>query len=346
MLMLPLTRPACKSLSLALAIVVPWILLPGKAVHAQHPAVTPLVTNFEGFGLGSDGSNLFFTHFSPSRIYSVPLAGGTPTQLYSYSTGSPFDVTALGANLFWIDPNSGPGTDTQILRAPKNGSGPITPIYTGSSVGQPIVDGSSIATNGVLLFTADEVNGRVHRLNPDGTGLIQLGPDRYTGGFSTEHLNRITVSATTAYIADAGFSNGSITITPKVVSIPTSGDTFTTLHAGAPFNYLSGIALDAANNTLYLSDQGPNRIWKMSTSGGPPELLLTDPRFGTLDDIEFVNGYLYLTDRGAETVWKVDLAAVPEPSSFLLIGCSAAACGYYLWKKHRRNSERTELAHA
>lgn len=122
--------------------------------------------------IATDGVTLFVTGVNSSdtqSIFSLPIGGGKVSRLYP--AFNPNEITIIGSNLFWIDPNSGPITDTQILRAPKSGAGPITAIYTGSLVGQPIVDGVGITTDGVKLYTADEVQGRVHRLSPDGSGL-------------------------------------------------------------------------------------------------------------------------------------------------------------------------------
>ena len=126
-----------------------------------------------------------------SRIWAIPITGGAATRLYSSpwtSTGGccAVSVAVIGNDLFWIDPNSGPITDTQILRAPKSGGGPVTAIYTGAFVGQPIVDGLGLTTDSVELFTADAVQGRVHSLNPDGSDLTFLAPG--TEGF--QHRTR------------------------------------------------------------------------------------------------------------------------------------------------------------
>ncbi len=108
-------------------------------------------------GIANDGSNLFVTKGNPgANILSVPVAGGAITPLYTYTGGavSPLGITVLGSSLYWIDPNSGPFTDPEILKAPKDGSGPVSRIMTGSSLGFPfgVLDGSGITTDGTRLY--------------------------------------------------------------------------------------------------------------------------------------------------------------------------------------------------
>ena len=184
--------------------------------------------------LSTDGTDIFATgaNSGVNSVFKVPLGGGAAVPVYSNVGPSPSALVVAGSDLIWIDANSGPTTDTQILKAPKDGSGKPIPIYTGANVGQPIVDGYGLAFDGAKLYTADEVQGRVHGLNFDGSNLAQIGPNRYTGFFETEHINTIAESGGILYVADSGCKpcrDGS-TQTPKIVSIPTNGQTFTTFH--------------------------------------------------------------------------------------------------------------------
>jgi hypothetical protein len=263
------------------------------------------------------------------------------TTLYGGLT-SPNDITTIGSQLFWIDANSGPITDTQILKAPKSGGGSITAIYTGALVGQPIVDGSGITTDGTRLYTADEVQGRVHRLNPDGSGLTQLGGNRYGGFFDREHFNSIAVNDGIVYIADQGKSGFSDT-PPRVQSIPVGGGSFSTLFTGDSATFSpNGIAV--GSDTIFLTNR--NQILEMPLTGGTPTLLVSDPRFSThLAGLTFFNDALYVAD-GAGAIWKVDLAqtsAVPEPGSLTLFGIGALTLFSYGCCRQRKASIRTRF---
>ncbi|MHC4547239.1 MAG: PEP-CTERM sorting domain-containing protein [Planctomycetota bacterium] len=287
-----------------------------------HAGPVTLVASAPGLRLNditTDGTTLFVPALSGTAwsIRTAPIGGGSLSFLYA--AFNPLDITVLGADLFWIDPNSGPITDTQILRAPKSGAGPVTAIYTGAFVGQPIVDGSGIETDGTKLYTADEVQGRVHSLNPSGSGLVQLDGARYGGFFSTEHLNTIAVGGGTLFIADSGRAG---VITPGIYTIPATGGSFSTLFAGAPFVNGGPEGIAYGMGTVYVV-QGTT-IYSMPATGGPLTAF-TSPLFTSLAGITFHAGALYVTDNtpNGGHIWRVDL--IPEPSGLLLLGAGLAA---------------------
>ena len=242
----------------------------------------------------TDGPTLFVVNQSSvpdkSNILSMSIAGGTVKKLYT-GLRSPSGITTLGNSLFWIDPNSGPVGDTQILAAPKDASGPFHPIYTGSSVGQPILDGSGITTDGTSFFTVDAFQGRVHRLNPDGSGLALL-VSRFPAG--AEHFQQIDESSGVLYIVDAK--------RPGVSSLPKTGGAFTPLHIGAPFVCPSAIAVrrDSAPgpNQLFVADPCTNTLWGLPTYGGTPIALLSGPPLISIDGLVFDSDVLYASDSG------------------------------------------------
>jgi hypothetical protein len=308
--------------------------------------VTPVVSDerlADVRGITSDGMNLYVTATGGGvqpfgRIYSIATGGGMLNQLYGYNGASvpgqvnPLAITTSGSNLYWIDAQSGPATDTQIFTAPRDGSGPITAIYTGSSTGQPIVDGSGIATDGARLYTADEVQGRVHSLNLDGTGITQLDGNRYGGFFDREHANWVDVKAGVIYIADSGRAGFSDT-PPRIQSISTSGGSFSDLYQGTLPDFHPG-GLAVGTDTIFLTNG--NQILEMPLSGGIPTLLVADSRFGSLGNLTFVNDALYVNDAQAETIWKVSLSTVPEPSSFILLALGGLGMLGYLVRTENR----------
>jgi hypothetical protein len=256
--------------------------------------------------LTTDGTNLFVTGVSPDNsqhVFVVSPLGGAATALFT--AGGPQQITLAGANIFWIDPNSGPITDMQILEAAANGSGPVTAIYTGSNVGQPIVDGSGMASDGILLYAADEVAGTVWRMKLDGSALTQVGPARYSGGFGPEHLNTVAVSQGVIYLADHGSSGSGIF--PAVVSISTNGGSFTTLASGSPLVTPSGIAV--GNGSVYISDPGAgNTIWQLPIGGGTPVALISGGVFKQIQGLCFLNGNLYVADNTAGAIYSITAA--------------------------------------
>jgi hypothetical protein len=263
--------------------------------------------------------NRYGTVGGDGTIVCFPYVGGPVTVRYNTwgSSGvlSPLGITRAGSDLFWVDSNSGPGTGTQVLKASTAG-GAVTAIFTGST----ITDGSGICTDGVKLYAADEVNGRVFGMNVNGSGLMQIGGDRYCCGFPAEHFNAIACHNGLLYVADSGKSG---VIEPQVVVIPATGGTFTPLHVGAPFVSPNGIAV--ADGQVFVADEGAKVIWTMPLSGGTPEVYAADPRFQSLRGLMHHNGVLYAADSGdatAGTIWQI------APAVRSAIRCSQVAISW------------------
>lgn len=238
-------------------------------------------------------------------IFAVPTNGGPATVIYG--AYNPQQITIIGTNMFWIDPNSGPVTDTQILRAPTNGSGPVTAIYTGSNEGQPIFDGCGMTSDGHTLFASDYSFGQLFSLKPDGSSLNEVGSYQYT---SSEQLTTIAFDHGLLYSAISGNSG-----TPSVTVIKTNGvGGFTNLFSGPPFVQLKGICV--GNGTIYLSDPSAgNTIWQLPETGGSPTPYLSGGPFQRIQGLAFWNGTLYVADAGAGTIYKI----IPPPISNLKI---------------------------
>jgi DNA-binding beta-propeller fold protein YncE len=305
----------------------------GRHVSAQAPVLISGDPDLKHpIQLATDGTSIFVTGGGSDNlghIFRVPIGGGPATRVYTI--GDQYQIAVVGSNLYWIDPNGGPIGDTRIFSAPKTGGGPITAIYTGQLVGQPIVDGSGITTDGLKLYTADEVNGRVHSLNTSGSGLTQLGPERYGGGFANEHLNTIATAGGLLYVADSGKSGVS---GPGIYTISTAGGaSFATLFAGAPFVQPTGIAI--GDGMIFVSDASAgNTIWEMPVSGGTPTALVSGGPFVNLAGLAFYNHALYVADNGnGVSGGAIYMVSVPEPATLTLVGWGALC----LWVYRRRN---------
>jgi hypothetical protein len=262
--------------------------------------------------LASDGTKLYVRGTgadSAAHIYTVPLAGGPATHLYAAQ--GPIQVALLGTNVFWIDPNSGPATDTQIWRAPADGSGTPAAIYTGAYSGQPIVDGSGLASDGVYLYAADEYGGAVWRLSADGSGLTQVAPARFSPGFAYEHLNTLTADQGTLYIA--GYGQATYGVPPAVVRVPATGGSYTTLASSSPL--VHPVAVAVGNGMVYVTDDGyTNTIWQVPVTGGAPSVYLSGAPFQQLGGLCWVNGDLYVSDSTGGAIYRISQATSPAPS--------------------------------
>ena len=294
----------------ALVLVVSFSLLAATPAEAQ---TVTLISDNTGLmylnGITTDGTYLYICGNDLNgvgAIARVPVTGGSGTILYRYGAGG-LSIAVIGDNIFWIDPNSGPYTDTQILKALKDGSGPITAILTSSQAGSNLEDGSGLTADGVKLYGADEIQGRVYSLNPDGSGLTKLDGSRYSGWFNTEHLNTIAENGGILYVADSGRAG---VIQPQIVTIPKTGaSSFTPLRVGAPFVQPVGITVGAGK--VFVSDPGAgNTIWVLPTTGGTPTALISGSPFVSIFGLTFFNDALYVADSGGRAIYRVATFAI------------------------------------
>ncbi|MBW3542331.1 MAG: hypothetical protein KY476_18855, partial [Planctomycetes bacterium] len=302
----------------------------GIAAFAD-PRVMPFFIDpaFRVFDVTSDGVSGFYFSGPDNNtgngfeIFRVSMAGLSPSIVAS----GPFAgrLTTDGTFIYLINPNSGPFTDTQILRVPIGG-GPIEAIYTGSAVGQPIVDGGDITVvpgggTPTQLVTTDAVQGRVHRMdatNPVYGSLTQLNGQRYGGFFDREHFNLLDVEGGIVYVADTGLA-GFPDTPPRIESIPVAGGSFSTLFTGTLPGFSPG-GIEVVGSSIYLTNRA--EILQMPTTGGTPTTFLADPRFHSLRAMHFEGGSLYVVDSrpGSDIVWQVALAPPALPAAVNLPG--------------------------
>jgi len=273
--------------------------VPNKVLNAGSPLITPSF-------ITTDGTNLYIVTDGGKKIQSLPVAGGSPTPLYG-AQGA-MQIAVAGENLYWIDPNSGPYTDTQIWKAPKNGSGVPSAIYTESETAgvqdNDVVDGSGICTDGTLLYAADEVQGRVVAMDMDGSGRVRLDSGRYGGYFDAEHINTIAIAGGSLYIADEGKSN---VTSPGVFTLPSTGGAFTTVHSGSPLVRPFDIAVSPS--TIFIADYGANTIWIMPREGGEITPLVPMGTFNQVLGVALYQNRLFVTDNGSGLVYEIDISA-------------------------------------
>ena len=272
--------------------------------HGVTTPAKPSVTRFlapysnvkQATALTTDGTHLYASAVmidDSQAIIRISVADGTVERIHS--AHNPMGLTVVGDDIMWIDPNSGPQTDTQIWRAPKNGGRAPRAIYTGSEVGQPILDGSGLEHYGDNLYAIDEVGGSVHRLRTDGSDLVSLVASRYPGGFATEQLNLLTADNQGGLLA---VNSGHATdVTPALVAIDAQG-LVSTMHEGAPFVNPAGLA--CGESVVFVADPGANNtIWCVPFGVGPPVALdLPADTFSRVGSLVYLRGALYVADGG------------------------------------------------
>jgi hypothetical protein len=286
----------------------PKMIAPPNAIVTVSGSLGTLV------GLTTDGLNLYTESCSTGScdIVSAPITGGATTTLYTPGAVtdlvSPIGLTVTGTSLYWVDPNSGVGTGTQILSAPSGGglNTLVEVFYDGFS---PLFDGDGITTDGGNVYVSDEDGGNVFSIGVSGGSLTQLNslPLYMTGAAGFEHHNGIAVDRGILYLSDTGFA--SPFDPPQIVSIPITGTSFTTLFQGAPLVCPSGVT--AANGVLFVTDPcANNTVWELpQTVGGNPFPVLTghDAPFVNLSAITFFNDVLYLGDGGSGIIYRYAL---------------------------------------
>jgi hypothetical protein len=286
----------------------------------------------------TDGSTLYIA--APDRILSMPISGGSLTTLYTSSqysqsgAGNISSLTVVGNDIYWADNQSGPATDTQILRAPKAGGGAPVAIYTGAFVGEPIVDATGITTDGTQLFIADAIQGRVHSMNLDGSDLTQIGPNRYGGFFGDARLNDIAYGSGALFVAQSAVKTSS---SPPTAPVTAALQTHSAIIGSGPWTDLAvspgflgdgprGIAFDAG--TLYFTEGGS--LYSISTAGGV-RTEIVDPPGHTYEGLTIFSGNAFIADNTAQgaQIIRVGLTtqAVPEPATLALFGVGLAALG-------------------
>jgi len=237
---------------------------------------------------------------------------------------NPNGLTMDSEHIYWVDPNSGPATDTQIWRARRDGSGTPEAIFTGSQTGlgvQVIHDASGIAlsSSGEELAVVDQVGGAVFSMPLDGGSSVALVGTRYGGGFETEHPQSIARDELGGYvIAGAGKHDA---VMPVILRKMPEVQETSELWSGAPLVEPRGVTCNGRE--VFVSDPGAgNAIWCVPVDGGPLRRLAIegiDPvRLGGLVYVGGFSNKLYVTDAGNGAVYAI--TSLPSREQLLFGG--------------------------
>lgn len=326
------------------------MLLAAVALPLQAATVTAFASGLPSslYGITNDGSNLYFSgsdgllrdfDADPDNgvIARIPLAGGAPTTLYSFSNYAsssghvaPFQIVYDGAGgLFWADPDAGSSTGASFIKGTTSGA-PPTQIFN-ICCGPGVFPGDSIgiAMDGGRLFFSDSTGGRIGA-DPSGSSATSIGPARLTPDFATASYSQIAVANGKVFIADsAQLRYGSTShhqadqdqsafLPPGVRWISTDGSSgFQDLSIGK-IDHPRGIV--AVGGLLYVSSA--RAVWSVRQSDGQTKLLVKDKRFKDLQGLTWANGALYVLDSqnkfgppvgtvsetvkdGAGKIWKI-----------------------------------------
>ena len=171
-------------------------------------------------------------------IFSVPVAGGTPNVLYSFSSAGTTDgsypcvlvINSTGTILYGICQNGGANnTDGTIFSIPVAG-GSLTWVTsfavgtTGSSPNSLILSGSTLYGT-TILGGVTSGSGTIFSIPITGGSITVL----YTYPTSYGNPNSIAISGSTLYIASQAGGSGGVN-NGNIISIPTTGGSITTIY--------------------------------------------------------------------------------------------------------------------
>jgi len=256
------------------------------------------------------------------HVAVVALGSGPARKLYDANAG-PNNITSivvLGDQLYWGDSESGPLTDSEIWRAPKDGNGVPRVVYRGAASGQELVDVSSLTSDGTRLYAADGFQGRVVAIEADGRKVIQIGPMRYGGGFELARLNTLAVLGDVIFVAQSAAKTSAF---PTDVSMEPRIQCHAVAEPDAPWRDclqsvpLTGnapIAIAAGDGTVFVAQR--NTIYSIPSAGGAVSRF-SDQIFHEIGGLAYRDRTLYVTDnmgpdglrpdRGFARLLRVDL---------------------------------------
>ncbi len=311
-----------------------WCLLTPSQGRAQYSYTSQFSIPSTGGYLALDASHNFYLGAENSAVIKYDASG-----TYTYAIGQRGGQT---------------GSDNSHFAAPEG-----------------------IATNSTgRLFVADYGNNRVQVFNSsDGSysATITGGSTTFTGapqGVAADNNGNIYVTDGSNQIQKFDSSGTYLrTITaayaPGRIAVDSNGNIFEALGAGlgkydsngnllssfGGYTYLHqpiGIAIDS-NNNVFVTDNSNNNVTEFDNNGnfvsqfGSPGSgvgQLSDP-FGIAID---ASNNVFVVDSGNDRIveFSSSLAAVPEPSSFILCGLlGASGFGAYLWRRSRRSNIAT-----
>ena len=302
---------------------------PAQSACTVSHCTTVVTTNLTSpVGLTLDANNIYYTNDGDGKVYSVPLAGGTPTNLLTSGWSSAaWDITLIGSTLVWTAYNG-----NEVLSVPVTG-GAATVLSSGDQVPFGIVnDGTYVYwadsyTFGPMIRRASVATGLVTTLDvPSDAGTVVIAPQVIAtdgtyvywgnasgmiGGSSVYQANvdgsnvielspgldtitGITVDATTVYFTSS--------ISNIVYSVPIGGGATTQLATGEAN---PGAIANDATSIFWITN---NTVRKMAKSGGAPTtisscngyLLALSPYCGRFERIALDATYVYVTDLGTQ----------------------------------------------
>jgi hypothetical protein len=232
----------------------------------------------------------------------VALGSGPARKLYDAAQPGPNYVTSvavIGEHLYWGDGASGPLTDSEIWRAPKNGNGLARLVYRGAVSGQELVDVWSLTSDDTRLYAADAFQGRVLAMDTNGRDVVQIGPMRYGGGFELARENTLAVLGGTLFVAQSAVKTSGLPtdapMQPRIQCHPVDeiASPWVDCLESVPLNATDPIAIAAGDGTVFVGQK--DTIYSIPSSGGAVSQF-RDPILHKIAGLAYRDQALYVTD--------------------------------------------------
>lgn len=296
---------------------------------------------------GTNARADFLYWSAPGGIYGIAADGSGGVQtVVSGASAAGVAVDTPSGHLYWVGSNA--SNNTVVWRSGLDGSGQIVVLDTGGRFGSRGLDLDLVnrdlyfsAANGIIRDDLDPATpASLEFLPQGGTSSLDVAVDA-TGrqaywtsntwnairavdldtGLVTEPVDNISGQ----FALDLDLVNDQVYWTDpandRVRRANLDGTSIETIATGETGWDQRGIALDVAGNRVFwLEDHltDGSRIWNRSLTGGTPQLVTT------------------FTQRGSYLAFSPSPAAVPEPSSLVLLGLVGGA-GLVGSLRRRRN---------
>jgi hypothetical protein len=170
-------------------------------------ATSTLASNQMGLsGLAIDGTRAYWgTSNGGGAVMSVPLDGGSATELAASASGAPVSVVVDPKRVYWTTVTDTVSGQTGVLeQAPLDGGAPVTLISDSTEVGAIAVDTTS------LYWTDGTTGGSIFQRPLDGGATTTLG-------INQDQIFHLAVDPTSLYwvIGSGGYGGTIVKLSPK-----------------------------------------------------------------------------------------------------------------------------------
>lgn len=239
-----------------------------KPIWSFQKTAQTLATGTDNYGMTGNSTTLYWANYSGSKIQSISIGGGTPTDLAT-GINTPRDVAINATTIFWI---SRYGYKIQSMPI---GGGSVTDLVTG------LTNPFCLDVDSTNIYWTDKSDNKIYKA-PIGGGSpteVVTGLNNPTG---------IKLVGDDIYFLDIG---------TQLKTVPKTGGTPTILLSG----FTTAKSLDIDDNFIYVSDDGTAHVSIINRSSYTIVTLLTETGvFG----VSVLNGALFYNGSSASGTTK------------------------------------------